>query len=543
MGRRTTRRLLVGLATVAMFTAACGGDSGSDDGDEGGTGGTGGSFSMALGSDPSFLAPTAQCYESTCSQVLSMLFTGLVSYDPETNEQILGDAESIESEDGKVWTVTLKDGLTFHNGDPVDAESYIRAWNYSANSANATQTGFFFSPVEGYDDLQAEEGEEPKATEMSGLKAVDDLTIEITLSEAFSQWPLVMSYTPAFAPVAQECFDDYKACNEEPIGTGPYQMAEAWQHNDSITLERYDDYQGPNTANADEIVFQMYTDLKTSFRDWQAGQVDLLDSVDPSQVPQAQAAAGDRFLSVDSGSFNYMGFPFYIEEFENVDIRRALSMAIDRQTIVDTVLNGLATPASDVVAPFVTGSREDACQYCVYDPEAAKALFDEAGGIPDGTVEIWFNNDGGHEGWVQALAEGWKETLGIDYELQSQPFAAYLKTLEEGEIGGPFRLGWLPDYPSPENYLDPIYGEGSSNYGQWAGPERDQMLELIAQADGAANPEEALPDYQAAADIVLDQLPVIPLWYGRTSIVYSENLDNVVYDPLQQIKLGEIEVS
>ena len=147
---------------------------------------------MALGTDPSFLAPTAQCYESSCSQVLSTLYTGILSIDPETKEQILGTAESIDSPDGKVWTITLKPDQKFQNGEPVDAASYLRAWNYSAYGPNATQTGFFFSPVEGYDDLQ---GEKPKAKEMSGLKAVDDLTIEITLSEPFSQWPLVMSYT------------------------------------------------------------------------------------------------------------------------------------------------------------------------------------------------------------------------------------------------------------------------------------------------------------------------------------------------------------
>lgn len=548
MGRRTTRRLLVGVASVAMFTAACGGDDGSSETDTSGEGGepTGGSFSMSLGSDPEALSPTSQCYSSDCSQALSMLFGGLVSYDPETNEQILGEAESIESDDSKVWTVTLRDGLTFHNGEPVTAESYIRAWNYTANGANATQLGFFFSPVEGYDDLQlpedAGENAQPAETQMSGLRAVDERTIEITLTEPFSQWPLTMAYVPAFAPLAKECADDPTECNEEPIGTGPYEMAEPWQHNESITMTKYADYNGPNAANADEIQFLMYSDLKTAFRDWQAGNLDLVQAVDPSQVPQAQALAGERFLSADDGSFNYFGFPFYIEEFEDPRIRQALSLAVNRQEIIDGVLNGLAIPATDVIAPFVTGSREGACEYCVYDPEQAKQLFDEAGGI-DGPIEIWFNSDGGHEDWVQALAQGWKNDLGIEFTFESQPFTPYLETLTAGEVGGPYRLGWLPDYPSAENYLDPIYGEGSSNYGQWSGPERDQMLQLIAEADATADADEAVTLYQQAADIVLEELPVIPLWYGRTEIVYSENIDNVVYDPLQQILLGDITVS
>ncbi|MEJ7744488.1 MAG: ABC transporter substrate-binding protein [Nocardioidaceae bacterium] len=154
--------------------------------------------------------------------MLNTIYTGLLSIDPETQEQVFGVAESIDSPDGLVWTVKLKEGWTFHNGEPVDADSYIRGWNYAAYGPNATQTGFFFSPVEGYDDMQ---GEQPKAKELSGVKKVDDLTIEITLGKPFSQWPLSMSYTPPFAPMAKECLDDLKKCQEQPIGNGPYQIA------------------------------------------------------------------------------------------------------------------------------------------------------------------------------------------------------------------------------------------------------------------------------------------------------------------------------
>jgi ABC-type oligopeptide transport system substrate-binding subunit len=540
MGRRTSLRLGVGVAAVAMLATAC---SGSDDGGDSGSSGSGesgGEFSMALGSDPSYLAPTSQCYDSVCSQALAVLYTGLVSVDPETQEQVMGTAESIESEDGQVWTIKLKPGLKFHNGEPVDAESYLRAWNHSAYGPNATQTGFFFSPVEGYEDLQ---GDKPKSKTMTGLEAVNDTTIEVTLSQPFSQWPLVMGYAPAFAPMAQECLDDLRACNEQPIGNGPYQMVGKWKHNQSISVEKWDGYTGPDPANADAIDFLLYSDEKTAYRDYQAGNVDLLNDVDPSQVPQAQAEAGERFLTVDDGSFNYLGLPLFDPAYQDVRIRQALSLAIDRETIIDRVLNGLGTPATDVLPPFITGSRDDACEYCEYNPEEAKRLFDEAGGLPDNTVTIWFNNDTGAEPYMQAVAEGWKNDLGVEYEFESQPFTPYLETLEQGGYDGPFRLGWLPDYPSPENYLDPVYGEGSTNYMQWSGPAHDEFLQLIAEADSAPSIEEGIPTYQEAADIVLEELPVIPTYFGKTAIVYADNLDNVSYDPLQQILLGEVTVS
>ncbi len=539
MGRRTSRRWLAGLAAVTLLTAACGGgdDGGTDSGDDAAAP-TGGSFSAQL-NEPSFLTPTSQCYESECSQVISTIFTGLLRIDAETSEQILDVAESIESPDAKVWTVKLNEGWTFHNGEPVDADSFLRAWNYAAYGPNATQVGFFFSPVEGYDDLQ---GEKPKAEEMSGLKAVDDSTIEITLSEAFSQWPQVMSYTPAFAPIAEECLKDLKACNEQPIGNGPYQMAEEWKHNDSITVERYEDYQGDNAGNADTIELQISANPATAFRDWQAGNLDIT-TPDPTQVPQAGALAGDRIVQVDTGEFAYLGFPFYEEAFQDIRIRQALSLSIDRETITDKIYNGLRSPAGDVIAPFVPGSRTDACEFCVYDPEQAKTLYDEAGGLPNDQVTIWFNNDGGHEQFIQAVANGWRNDLGLDYQLESQPFTPYLATLGEGEVDGPYRLGWIPDYPSPENYLDPLYGEGSSNYGEWSGPAHEEFIDLVAEGDAAPSVDEGIPSYQAAADVILEELPVIPLWFGVSFIVYSENVDNVGYDPLQQIPLTEVTVN
>ncbi len=561
--RLLSRQRVVALAAVGMLSlAACGGGT-TDvaDPNAGATttppGGdqteppdepapTGGSFSVQIG-EPSFLAPGSQCYESECSQVLGTIFAGLLSIDPKTNEQILNVAESIEGSQGsKVWTVKLKEGWKFHNGEPVDAESYIRAWNYSAYGPNATQTGFFFSPVEGYEDLQVPEdapkGTEPKATELTGLKALDDHTIEITLSKPFSQWPLVMSYTPAFAPLAKECLEDLKTCREQPIGNGPYELVK-WEHNKSITVKRFEDYQG-DPGQADEILFKIYADPATAFRDWQAGEVDIV-SPDPTQVPAARAEAGENVVQVSSGSFNYLGFPLYEEEFQDVRIRRALSMAIDRETIADKVYNGLVQPAQDVIAPFVQGSRTDACgEVCTYNPQKAKQLYEAAGGLPGDTITIWFNNDGGHEQWIQAVGNGWRTVLGLDYELESQPFTPYLETLDtREEVDGPYRLGWLPDYPSPENYLDPLYGEGSSNYGKWSGPAQENFIDLVAKGDAAPTIEEGVDFYQQAADVILEELPVIPLWFGEAFIVYSENVGNVQYDPLLQIPLERVTVN
>ena len=145
-----------------------------------------------------------------------MINDPLVTTDFETGELIFdGLAESIEpNEDQTVWTVTLKEGRTFQNGEPVDSAAFERAWSYSADPKNAMATAGFMSRIEG-----AGEGKE-----LTGFKVVDDQTFEVTLSGPFSQFGQMLSYAPAFSPIAQECLDDLKACNEEPIGTGPYMM-------------------------------------------------------------------------------------------------------------------------------------------------------------------------------------------------------------------------------------------------------------------------------------------------------------------------------
>jgi oligopeptide transport system substrate-binding protein len=530
-------------AAGVLLLASCGGGSGDegDSGDNTSEGASGGSFSVSL-EEPEAFAPTSNCYSSGCSQVINMVWTGLLSVDPETSDQQLQMAESIESEDGKSWTIKIKDGYTFHNGEPVDAESYVRAWNYAAYGPNATQVGFFFDDVEGYDELQ---GDKPGAKEMSGLEAVDESTIEVTLKQPFSQFPLVLSYTAAAAPMAEECMQDIKACNEQPIGNGPYQFAEKWQHNQSITLEKYADYSDEeNAGNADEIVFKIYADLKTAYRDYQSGNLDIVDQVDSSQRQQAEGQYADNILRAEDGSFAYFGFPLYEEAFQDIRIRQALSLAIDRETLIERVLNGDYEPATDVIPGFVPGSRDDACDFCTYDPQRAKQLLDEAGGLPGNTVSIWFNNDGGHEQWVQAMAQGWKQDLGLDFKLESQPFTPYLKTLgTQSKIDGPYRLAWLPDYPSPENYLDPIYGSGSSNYGKWEGPKHEEFLDKIQEGNSAKTVEDGVPAYQEAADIVLEEMVVIPLWFGQTFTLYSDRVDNVTYSPLDQILLKDITVS
>ena len=538
---RTPLRATAAAAALVLGLAACGGGDGGGEGTAEETpeaaeqsGQPGGTFSVEL-TEPSYLAPASNCYESECSVVLDLINDPLVNVDFESGELVYdGLAESIEpNEDQTVWTVKLKEGRTFHNGEPVNSDSFIRAWNYSANPKNAQSTAGFMSRIQGAG----------KGAEMAGLKKVDDTTFEVTLDGPFSQFGAMLSYAPAFAPIAEECLNDVKACNEAPIGTGPYMMDGEWRHDQGITVTKWGEYQGETTANADTIEFKMYTSPTAEFRDLQNGGVDILRSIAPEVYLEAQGALGDRLINEPTATLTYLGFPVEQQPFDSKEVRQAISMSIDRQLIVDQVLNGLAKPATDIPTPPIPGHRDDACDYCTYDPEQAKQILEDAGINAEGqTLTYYFNADAGHDQWVEAAARQVQENLGFDYKLKATEWAQYLELLDGQKFTGPFRLGWSLDYPSPENYIRPIVGTGGdSNYTGYSNPQLDDLLK---QADQAGSIEEGIELYQQAGDVALEDMPIIPMWSGVSAVGYGENVSNVSYDVGQgEVALGEVTVN
>lgn len=537
-------RLLAGLLAAPLFLAACGGGS-DDKGDKGktGEGDAGGEFSMYIG-EPEHLIPQ-NTNETSGGEVLDALFTGLVDYDQETTELQLGDdsknahAQSIESDDQTNWTIKLKEGWTFHNGEPVDAASYVRAWNAGALSTNAYGNSYFFENIEGYDEMQAEEGKEPAAKELTGLKVVDDTTFTVKLKAPFSQFPLTVGYT-AFYPLPKSYEADPKAYEEQPVGNGPFQMDGAWAHNQSIKVKRFEDYKG-DKSKADAVTFAIYSDVNTAYNDLLAGNLDVMDSVPPEQLASAKNEFGDRFIERASSSFTYVGFPTYDKKFADPKLRRAFSMAIDRQAIIDAIFNGSFQPAKSVVSPVVAGSREDPCgANCAYDPEAAKTLFDEAGGY-DGTLTLWFNSGSGHEKWMEAVSNQLRQNLGIKtIKFKSLEFAEYLGLLDAEKVTGPFRLGWVMDYPSPQNYLEPIHATGASSNN--TGYSNKEVDDLIKQGNAAADVDAGIDLYNQAEDLILQDMPIIPMWFGKVQGAYSDKVDNVVIDAFTSVNTSEITV-
>ncbi|MEJ5866564.1 ABC transporter substrate-binding protein [Pseudokineococcus sp. 5B2Z-1] len=552
---RTTRAMAIAMAGVFALSA-CGG---SDDGGSGeGGGGDGGAanpdatWSMYIGQPENPLVP-GNTSETEGGQVVDSLWTGLVQYSREdTSVEYTGVAESIESDDQQTWTITLKDGWTFHDGTPVTASSFVDAWNYTALSDNAQQNSYFFGNIEGYADLQAETDDEgnvvapPASKEMSGLEVVDDQTFTVTLTSPFAQFPLTLGYT-AFYPMSQAFLDDPEGmATETPIGNGPFMAEAPLSDGQGIDLVRYDDYAGEDAAQSGGVSYRIYTDVNTAYNDVQGGNLDLVDSIPPDAIASAQDVFGDRYLESPSSSFQYLGYPLYDDRFSDVRVRQAMSMAIDRDAISQAIFQGSRTAADDFVSPVVNGYREGACEYCQYDPEAAKALLAETDFDTSQPIELWFNSGAGHDAWVQAVGNQLRDNLGVDYTLRGDlDFAQYLPLGDEKGFTGPFRSGWVMDYPSMQNYLEPLFSTGAqppagSNNTFYSSEEFDSLLQ---QGNSAATDDEAVELYQQADDVLLEDMPAIPMFFSVVQSVWSENISNVYVDPFTRVDAAAVTVN
>jgi peptide/nickel transport system substrate-binding protein/oligopeptide transport system substrate-binding protein len=357
------------LLAAALAVTACGG--GDSKGSAGAGGATGGgaankTFSVAL-TEPDHLTPgnTSSSYSIT---VLQALFDTLVVIDPQGKPQMRA-AESVTSDDQQTWTIKIRPGQKFHNGEPVTAQSFADAWNAAAYAPNAWTNNYYFANIEGYDALNPEdENAKPKTDTMSGLKVVDDTTLEVHLTTPFSQFPITLAYT-GFAPMPKAAFDDLKAYDQHPIGNGPFEIDGEWKHNQEIKVKRFAGYTGPRPAKSAGVDFKIYSSRETAYTDLRAGNVDLLQTIPPASAPEAKQLLGDRFVITPSGTMDYLGFPVYDKRYASADLRKAISMAIDREGIVQAVFNGTFKPMGSLVAPLVPGYRADACgEACTYDP-------------------------------------------------------------------------------------------------------------------------------------------------------------------------------
>lgn len=536
------QKLLSALAVTAAGALVLSGCAPGGNGDGGGTENgeaaepvEGGGTVSIYNCEPQYLVP-GNSTEVCGSKVLEQLFTGLTAIDYENIEVIPGVAESWESDDNVTWTFELDEDWTFHNGDPITAQTFVDTWNWTVNPDNAQQNASFYDNFVGYEEVLAGE-----ADEMEGVRAVDEYTLEVELAEPFGDLPMMLSYT-GFYPLPDQAFEDIDAYESAPIGNGQYEMDEEWVHDVEINMNRYEDWPGEEPGLPERIEWRIYSDVDTAYLDVQSGELDIVDQAPPNRFVSLDDDFGDNWVASETSSFTYLGFPMYQDEFDDVDVRHAISMAIDRQSILDSIFDGRNTAAYSIIPPTLPQGREDACgEACQFDAEAAADLYEQADGPSE--LTLYFNSGAGHEDWMEAVANQLQQNLPIDsISFESLEFAQYLDLQENEEITGPYRLGWVLSYPSPQYAMEPIYTTtASSNYFGYSNEEFD---DLISQAT-AADAEESDETYHAAEDVLLEDMPAIPLWFQDFHTVYSDRIDgeSINVDPRTFLRVEEVVVT
>ncbi|MCR2801281.1 MULTISPECIES: peptide ABC transporter substrate-binding protein [unclassified Microbacterium] len=513
------------LTAGALALAGCAGGGGDEPEESGDAVAT--AIITTNGSEPENPLIPTMTNEVGGGMILDSVFAGLVSY--EADGTAVNDmAEEITVEDPQNLTVKLKEGQLFTDGEEVTADNFINAWNQGALASNKHYNSYFFEDIEGfsYDE----------DTELTGLEMVDDYTFTIALNKPASDFAQRLGYS-AYYPLPDVAFEDMEAFGENPIGNGPYMLdgEGAWQHNVQIDLVKNEDYDGVRQAQNGGLTITFYSSQDAAYADLLGGQVDVIDVIPPTSLATFESDLGEGAVNQPAAIFQSFTIPERLAHFsgEEGQLRRqAISMAINRDEITEKIFQGTRTPASDFTSPVIDGWSDslEGAEVLEYNPERAAELWAEADAISpwDGSFQIGYNADGGHDQWVDAVSNSLKNNLGIEASGAPYPTLAELRELVNNDaITTAFRTGWQADYPGLYNFLGPLYATNAgSNDGDYSSAEFDGLL---TAGISTTDTEEANALFSEAQSVLLQDLPVIPLWYANVTGGFAPTVQNVEF--------------
>ena len=515
---------------LGMLLSGCGAsnDAASD----------GGNIITAYNSEPQNPLIPGNTNETGGGKPIDLLFSRLISFDAKGNASN-EVAESIEANaDATQYTIKLKKGWKFTDGTPVTAESFTKAWSYTANAKNAQKCASFFSTIKGYDKLQ--DADNLKGDEqLEGLTVVNDNEFTVDLNQSDSVFAIKVGYS-GFAPLPESFYKDPKAFGEKPVGNGPYKF-QSWDHDNEIVLVKNPDYKGNRTPKNDGVTFKVYTKDEAAYADIQSGSLDVMESVPASATKTFETDSTVQAYNKAGSVIQQFTIPSGLKHFEagteeGTLRRQAISMAINRNNICEKVLNGTGTPASDFTSPLTPGYSDSlkGSDNLKYNASKAKELWEKANAISpwtsDDKLTFAYNADGGHETIYTAVVNSINNTLGSEVAATKPypTFNDYRTAVSDRKVQGAFRSGWQPDYPSAENYLVQNFSSSAadgngSNDGDYKNSKFD---DLCNQAAAAQTTDEANKLYQQAQEVLLNDLPAVPLYYANAYGVASTNVSN-----------------
>lgn len=463
---------------------------------------------------------------TTYSSGDKLVFSGLVSLDPHLN--LAPDlAETWEvSADGTVYTFHIRANAKFHDGRDVTAQDVVFSWERAASPDLASDTVLTYLG----DIVGVRETVDGEADSISGLKVIDEKTLQVTIDAPKPYFIMKLTFPTAF--VVDE--NNVSAGEEwvlQPNGTGPYKLTE-WRSYEYILYEANQDFY-LGAPSIPYVVVKLYAG--DDVRLFETGEVDVASvslysaerMLDPTEPLNANLVTGVDLCT------NYVVFDTTRPPFDDVNVRKAFSMAFDRQRYIDVLYRGLALPAEGIYPPGLPGFSYD-LEGLPYDPAQARELLQQSKyGGPEGLPEIVYTNAGigSYVGSnVAALAEMWEQNLGVIIKVENIDYNFYYEQVFSGNHGQIFDGGWCADYPDPENFADVLFHSGSSqNHGDYSNPELDTLLEA---ARIERDVTKRIEMYQQAERMIVDEAPVLFTVHSLSFQLVQPYVKGFIYTPI-----------
>ena len=500
-----------------------------------------------LGADPETIDPTINT-ASEASTVILNAFECIMTLD-ENDNAVEGAAESVEvSDDGLVYTIKLRKDGKWSDGEPVVADNFKYSWVRALTKENAAEYAYqlyYIKNAEKYYNGEA------TADEL-GINVIDDYTLEVTLEAPTTYFPQLLAF-PTYAPLREDIVsadpEGWATKPETYVTNGAFKLVQ-WDMKDQLVFEKNENYWNKDSIKLDKLTFKLVTDDTTAYSELQAGNFDVVNSVPTNEIEPGQEAGlvhvspklGTYYFGINVGKQDDMAEDVKTA-LSNKLVRQAINLAIDRQEIIDNVGKAEQVAAYSFVPEGIY--NPDGTEFAdkeYYDPsdmdgniEKAKELLKEAGyengeGLP--TIELMYNSEGAHKDICQILQENLAK-IGINIELANQEWAVLLNTRQQGgyEIA---RQGWIGDYSDPMTFLDLFVTGGGNNDSGYSNPEYDA---LIAAAKVETDPDKRKEQLREAEDILMDDMPILPIYYYTTVMGWNENVKGIQVSVLGTVYL------
>ncbi len=463
------------------------------------------------GIDPYTLDP-AIVGDMTSGEYIMQLFSGLVRLD-DNLEPAPDIAQSWEvSQDGMTYTFYLRQDVSFHDGRQVTAEDFKYSWE----RACAPQTGSLTAATYLGDIVGVEEVLSGEREDISGVRVIGDYTLEVTIDAPKSYFLSKLTYATAFV-VDRANVESGGEWWRRPNGTGPFKL-EQWDENQLLVLERNELYYG-ELAGVDSVVFRLWGGVSMNM--YETGEIDVT-GIGISYIEKVTDETGPFYLDLEvvpELSFYYVGFNTAEPPFDDVNIRRAFSLAIDKDKLVSLVFKDMMQRADGILPPGMPGYNEGLLGL-EYDIDGAKELianssYGDVSQLPPITITT--------AGWgglissdLEAIVYQWRENLGVEVTVRQLEPERFLYHLME-EKDEMFYIGWVADYPHPQDFLDVLFHSGTdNNYGEYSNADVDALLEMAGVEQDRSL---SLALYQQAEQLLVEDAACIPLWFGQNYIL------------------------